>query len=217
MLDEDPGPFAAADEVVASAFDSFLPPERIRLSVYAAQHRKLTKGFGEESRQFDPRVAPYLAGPSDALSEYLTVVVPGPGQCAKSTIAENWFQQSVESDPADFLWYMQTGPGMDAFVKDRIDPMIKVHPKMAARLGPKAVDGSLSFKNFGVMRAEFLNFTPTNLIAKNAPRIVADDVRGAVSRALAALAREVRALPAALGAGQRPIGGWHAGPSEASR
>jgi phage terminase large subunit GpA-like protein len=178
MLTEDPGPFADADDLVLEVFGDLITPERLTLTEYAGRHRRLTKGFGEETRPFDPATAPYLSGPSDALTsgDYTTVAVAGPGQCAKTTIAENWLQMSVEADPADFLWFMQTHPGMQAFVKDRVDPMIAAHPRMRERLGSDPVDDSLNFKNFGVMRTEFLSFTRTNLISKNAPRIVADEV-----------------------------------------
>lgn len=167
-----------AFEVVGEAWDALAPVERMALSQYAQRHRLLTKGFGGEARPFDGDRAPYLAGPSDALSsgDFTTVVVPGPGQCAKTTIAENWLQMSVESDPADFLWYMHTDSGMQGFVKDRIDPMIQAHEGMRDRIGREAVDNSLRFKNFGRMRAEFLSFNPGNLINKNAPRIVVDEV-----------------------------------------
>lgn len=178
MLNEDPGPFADADALVLSAFDALIPLERPVLSEYAARNRRLRDGFGEEAKPFNPAAVPYLAGPSDALSsgDYTTVVVPGPGQCAKTTIAENWLQMSVEADPADFLWYMQTHPGMQAYVKKRIEPMVADHPLMVGSLRDDPSADSLAFKDFGSMRVEFLSFTKNNLINKNAPRIVLDEV-----------------------------------------
>ncbi|WP_052402604.1 terminase gpA endonuclease subunit [Muricoccus aerilatus] len=178
MLTNDPGPFADPADVVLSAFEALLAPERLPLSQYAAQHRKLTDGIGEEPKPFNPARVPYLAGPSDALTSglYTTVALPGPGQCAKTTVAENWLQQTVETDPASFLWYMQTKPGVEAYVKKRIDSMIRAHPRMAARLGSDPSADSIAFKDFGAMQAEFLSFGKNTLINKNAPRIVADEV-----------------------------------------
>lgn len=178
MLTSDPGPFADADALVLDAFSALIPPERLALSDYAARNRLLTDGIGEEAKPFDPSRVPYLQGPSDALTsgEYTTVAIPGPGQCAKTTVAENWLQLTVETDPASFLWYMQTKPGVEAYVKKRIEPMIRVHPRMAGRIGSDPSDDSLAFKNFGVMQAEFLSFGKNTLINKNAPRIVADEV-----------------------------------------
>jgi phage terminase large subunit GpA-like protein len=178
MLTNDPGPFADADALVLDAFSALIPPERLALSQYAARNRLLTDGIGEEAKPFDLTRVPYLAGPSDALTSgrYTTVAVPGPGQCAKTTVAENWLQLTVETDPASFLWYMQTKPGVEAYVKKRIEPMIRAHPRMLERLGSDPADDSLAFKNFGVMQAEFLSFGKNTLINKNAPRIVADEV-----------------------------------------
>ncbi|WP_424138175.1 terminase gpA endonuclease subunit [Roseomonas chloroacetimidivorans] len=174
----DPGPFADADALVLDAFQALIPPERLALSEYAARNRYLTDGIGEEPVKFDASRVPYLAGPSDALTSglYRTVAVPGPGQCAKTTIAENWFQLSVETDPASFLWYMQTDPGVKAYVKKRIEPMIRAHPRMAERLGTDPAADSMGFKDFGSMQAEFLSFNKNNLINKNGVRIVADEV-----------------------------------------
>jgi phage terminase large subunit GpA-like protein len=178
MLMNDPGPFADADALVLEAFQALIPPERLALWDYAARNRYLTDGIGEEAKRFDASKVPYLEGPSNALTSglYTTVALPGPGQCAKTTVAENWLQLSVETDPASFLWYMQTHPGVQGYVKKRIEPMIRAHPRMAERLGTDPSADSIAFKDFGAMQAEFLSFTKNNLINKNAARIVADEV-----------------------------------------
>lgn len=178
MLRNDRGPFADADALVLEAFQALIPPERLALWDYAARNRRLTDGIGEESKPFDTARVPYLEGPSNALTSglYQTVTVPGPGQCAKTTVAENWLQLSIETDPASFLWYMQTHPGVQAYVKKRIEPMIRAHPRMEERLGSDPSADSIAFKDFGAMQAEFLSFGKNTLINKNAPRIVADEV-----------------------------------------
>ena len=84
--------------------------------------------------------------------------------------------KAVDDDPGDFLWYMQTDAGIEAHVKQRIDPMIALHEPMKAKLGRRAVDNSIHFKRFGGMTAQFLSATESNLINKSAPRIVADEV-----------------------------------------
>lgn len=106
------------------------------------------------------------------------MAIVGPGQCGKTVCAENWLQKSVESDPADFLWYMQTDDGLESYVKGRINPLIELHEKMRQRRGRRSTDDSLHFKNFGAMRAEFLAFGDSTLRNKSAPRIVADEIDG---------------------------------------
>mgnify|MGYP001547932512 FL=1 len=91
-------------------------------------------------------------------------------------IAQNWLLKSVANDPADMLWYMQTDPGLESYVKSRINPMIDSHPEMAMRLGSRPIDDSLHFKRFDGMHVEFLSASSNNLINKSSPRIVADEV-----------------------------------------
>ena len=95
-------------------------------------------------------IAPYLRGPMEALTDhrYLTVVQIGPGQCGKTETALNWLGASIHTDPADFLWYLQTEAAMQSFVKQRIDPMLDDHQALRDRRGLRAVDDSLGFKRF---------------------------------------------------------------------
>ena len=156
---------------------TFLPPDPISVADYAAQHRFLSNEGGGFVGRWDHTVAPYLLEPHQTLrgSQHLTTCIVGPGQCGKTEIAQNWLLHSVATDPADFLWYMQTDPGLEAFVKGRINPMIDAHPMMHEALGSRATDDSLHFKMFRGMRAEFLAAVMSNLINKSAPRIVADE------------------------------------------
>jgi phage terminase large subunit GpA-like protein len=82
----------------------------------------------------------------------------------------------VDCDPGDLLWYMQTEPSLDSYVKRRIEPMIAAHKPVKQKLGTRPIDNSLHFKRFTSMSAEFLTATSANLINKSAPRIVADEI-----------------------------------------
>jgi phage terminase large subunit GpA-like protein len=163
------------------AVQDFRPPERLDVAQYAHRYRMFRNEGGGHVGKWDPKVAPYLDEPMACLTrhEFRTVAVAGPGQVAKSTIGESWLQHSVESDPADFLWYMQTDAALESFVKRRIDGdngLIALHDGMRARLGPRPIDDSLHFKRFIGMSAELLSATYNNLISKQAPRIIADEI-----------------------------------------
>ncbi len=80
------------------------------------------------------------------------------------------------TDPADFLWYMQSDDGIESYVKDTINPFITDHDAMLDRLGRRPIDDSLHFKRFTGMSVQFLSFGPRTIINKSAPRIVADEV-----------------------------------------
>jgi phage terminase large subunit GpA-like protein len=164
-------PFA----IFAEELEAILPADRVDVADFAAAHRYLA---GAYIGRWNPDAVPYLVEPMRALSgrRYRTVAIVGPGQSAKTTVAENWLLHSVATSPASFLWYMQTDEGVTAYVKGRINPMVDAHDKMRERIGLRVVDDSLHFKRFRGMTIEFLSANEGNLINKSAPRIVADEI-----------------------------------------
>ncbi|MFD1557080.1 terminase gpA endonuclease subunit [Paraburkholderia silviterrae] len=160
------------------ALAALVPPARETVAQYAALNRRLTNQGGGYVGRWHHEKAPYLVAPMETLTrlDYLTTVIVGPGQSGKTEVAQNWMLKSVANDPGDMLWYMQTDPGLEAFVKSRINTQIDGHPEMAMSLGSRPVDDSLHFKRFDGMRVEFLSASPNNVINKSAPRIVADEV-----------------------------------------
>lgn len=170
--------YADPYQIVREALAALVPPARETVAQYASLHRRLTNQGGGYVGRWHHEKAPYLVGPMETLTrlDYLTTVIVGPGQSGKTEVAQNWLLKSVANDPGDFLWYMQTDPGLEAFVKSRINTQIDGHPEMAQQLGSRPIDNSLHFKRFAGMRAEFLSATDSNLINKSAPRIVADEI-----------------------------------------
>ena len=172
------GQFADAWQLVASAFEALQPPARKGVDEWAPVKRWMNNPGGGYTGLYSHDHAPYLAKPQQLLlgSTYLNTIVVGPGQCGKTTIGENWFGASVDIDPADFLWYMQTDQVIQSYVKDRINPMIADHDCLRSKLGLNAVDDSLKYKRFQGMRLEFLAATYANMISKRAPRIIVDEI-----------------------------------------
>ncbi|POR52767.1 phage terminase large subunit GpA-like protein [Paraburkholderia eburnea] len=170
--------YADAYQIVREALGALVPPARETVAQYASLNRRLTNQGGGFVGRWHHEKAPYLVAPMETLTrlDYLTTVVVGPGQSGKTEIAQNWLLKSVANDPGDMLWYMQTDPGLEAFVKSRINTQIDGHAEMAMQLGTRPVDDSLHFKRFAGMRVEFLSANDNNLINKSAPRIVADEV-----------------------------------------
>jgi phage terminase large subunit GpA-like protein len=170
--------YADPYQVAREALSALIPPERQTVAEHAVLNRRLSNQGGGYVGRWHHEKAPYLVGPMETLSrlDYLTTVVVGPGQSGKTEIAQNWLLKSVTNDPADFLWYMQTDPGLESYVKSRINPMIDSHVEMAMRLGSRPIDDSLHFKRFDGMHIEFLSAASNNLINKSSPRIVADEV-----------------------------------------
>lgn len=170
--------YADARALVLEAFEGLLPPERLDVPSWAERDRWMNNAGGGYVGPFSHEVAPYIRAPQRCLTmlKYLTTAIVGPGQVAKTVAAENWLGHSIVTDPADFLWYMQSDDGLESYVKGRINPFIDEHECLLSRRGTRSVDDSLHFKRFRGMRAEFLPFGPRTIINKSAARIVADEI-----------------------------------------
>jgi phage terminase large subunit GpA-like protein len=170
-------PYVDARTLVIAALDLLEPPERLTVPQYAAAHRILDNAGGGHVGPWLNEIAPYTVQPSEMLDslDHLTVAVVGPGQVGKTVIPENWLLRSIDTDPADFLWYMHTDDGIESYVKGRINPMIDLHERIRSKLGRKAVDDSLHYKRFQGMSTEFLAAGLSTLVNKSAPRIVVDE------------------------------------------
>lgn len=153
---------------------AFIPQDRVDVAAWAAAHRWVE---GARAGRWDPSFAPYLNAPMHDVNSglYTTTAIVGPGQCGKTASAENWLLASIDADPADMLWYMQTDESLRAYVKQTINPLIEAHPGAAAKQGLRPVDDSLGFKRFRGMTVQFLAAARSNLINKKAARIVADE------------------------------------------
>lgn len=169
---------ASAAAILSRAIVGLLPTERESVADYAVKHRQLSNPGGGYVGPWRHEMVPYLIEPMECLTstKFQTVALAGPGQSSKSSAAENWFLQSVGSDPANLIWYLQTDDAVEAYVKARINPMIDAHEVMHSRQGGRTIDDSLHFKRFHGMTVEFLSATYRNLISKSAPRIVLDEI-----------------------------------------
>ncbi|WP_374572550.1 terminase gpA endonuclease subunit [Phenylobacterium sp.] len=170
--------YASAPRLVLDLFADLLPPERLDVATWAERKRWMSNAGGGHVGRYTHDLAPYTVEPSRCLTslDYLTVAVVGPGQVAKTVIAENWLGHSIDTAPGDFLWYMQSDDGVESYVKARINPFIDEHEILRRKQGRRPVDDSLHFKRFQGMSVEFLAFGPRTIINKSAPRIVADEI-----------------------------------------
>lgn len=160
------------------ATEDFAPAVQQTVAQYAADHRFLSNSGGGRGERWQNDRTPYLVAPMETLTSrlYRTTVLVGPGQVGKTVVPENWLLHSVATDPANMLWYMQSDEALEAYVKDRINPMIDEHEALDRAKGPRAIDDSLHYKRFRGMSAQFLTASMGNLISKSAPRIIADEI-----------------------------------------
>lgn len=177
ILHHEGAPYAHAAHIVIGALQLLRPPTRETVDEYALRRRQLPARSGIGRMPYSHDDGPYLVAPMRSLNSYLytTVAFVGPGQCGKTTIAENAFLHAVAKQARNILWYMQTDEGVEAYVKKRINQMIQWHDEMSSKLGKDPIQRSLHYKEFIDMTVEFLSATYSNLIGKSAPFIIADE------------------------------------------
>jgi len=88
----------------------YRPRERLSVSEFSEKYRWLFNEGGGHVGKWDNNIVPYLNDPMDELDNFdvQTIVIVGPGQSGKTSIAENWLMRSIKASPGNFLWYMQT-------------------------------------------------------------------------------------------------------------
>jgi phage terminase large subunit GpA-like protein len=170
--------YASPKQILRDALPILLPRNVENVADYALKHRRLSNTGGGYVGPWRHDLTPYLIEPMQRLTSihHMTIALVGPGQVAKTVVAENWWLHTVGADPADMLWYMQTDEAVEAYVKGRINPMIDQHRLLRDNQGLRTVDDSLHFKRFKGMKIEFLSAQMNNLINKSAPRIIGDEI-----------------------------------------
>lgn len=166
-------PYADARRILRESLSALLPPIGISVAEHAAAKRWV-KAPGGHLRLWSHETAPYLTEPMEELSSgnFDTMAIVGPAASGKTMIAENWLLHTIDTDPADTLWYMQDDAAVRAYVKSRIETMLDEHEKL---IDGRLLRSSIEMKRFEAMTAEFLPFTPGNIVNKHVRRIVADE------------------------------------------
>ncbi|NKE43393.1 phage terminase large subunit family protein [Roseomonas frigidaquae] len=169
-------PYANPARLALACLDGWLPRTPISVADHAEQKRWVKAANGAHLERWDHGTAPYTCGPMEALTEngIETVAIVGPAASGKTAgPAESWLLQTIEADPADMLWYMQTEDAVASYVKGRIEPLLDAHDKL---IGPLRLGrDSITMKRFRGGRVEFLPFTHSALVNKHVQKIIADE------------------------------------------
>ncbi|WP_406870263.1 terminase gpA endonuclease subunit [Thioclava sp. 'Guangxiensis'] len=139
-------------ELLADALPLLDPPSRISVTDAAEQFMQVP--IGTDWSLFDRTVAPYMVEPADITQsrKFKSVCFVGPSQSAKTTMLITVAVHSVMCAPAPVQIIHMSKPDADAWVEEKLDPMIEHSRMVRERLGRARDDSTFSRKRFKGMR-----------------------------------------------------------------
>lgn len=130
---------SALSAAIRAALSAWAPPPRLTVSEWAGQYRYLSPEASAESGLWRNARAPHLVAPMDALSPYHPaerVVCKFSSQSGKTEIALNFIGFIMDCDPGPILAIQPNiTPMGERFSKQRIAPMLRDCPTLAAKMG----------------------------------------------------------------------------------
>lgn len=156
------------DEILRTARKQFLPPGKLSPSVVADRERRLSPEAAAEPGRWQTGRAEYQRGMLDAAVDSKITIYACGAQLGKTELLLNFCLSWITQDAGPILIIQPTLAMAEAFSRDRLGPMIRDTPKLAA-LFPKAksrVGGQTA------LRREFPGGTIT-IIGANAPASLA--------------------------------------------
>lgn len=135
MIDRD-APFTFLDPAVAAVL---AVPQRQRPSEWAAEHRVLSGKDSAEPGKWSNLRAPYLVEPMDACGdpELGEVVVMKAAQVGMSEALRNVLGYWIANDPGPVLWVLPDETSGEEVMEERITPMVRDTPVLAAHLSTR--------------------------------------------------------------------------------
>lgn len=176
-LPEIPPDFCDPVALVAGVAWALYPPEKLDVHEAALKYVVLHNPGGGYSGPWSDELAPYLARPMACLSDPMVtmVAVMGPGQSAKSTIANAWLAHSIVVDPGSMIWLAPDKDLVRAYVKEKINPMIRHSPAIKEKQLTTASADNIFSKEFAGMMVSFVWPVASQMRMRSAPRWVIDD------------------------------------------
>lgn len=133
-------PFETGRQLIARLAPLYRPKERLTVSEWAERFIP----------HYDPMALPFLAEIMDALSDPETVEVGdmGPAQGGKSMVGESWLGWSIDRAADPFLMVQPDKAAAEAFVKLRINELIRSVPALRNALLPESGADNMHLKLF---------------------------------------------------------------------
>jgi phage terminase large subunit GpA-like protein len=145
-------PFVAPEDVVRDALPLLDPPNRI--TVTDAAERFIRIPLAGSWRGFDRAVTPYMVEPADTTQSrrFKTCAFVGPSQTGKTVMLQAVSLHAVMCNPGPVQIIHMTQADANAWVEEKLDPIIYNSPAIHDRLGKSRDDSTFSRKRFKGMR-----------------------------------------------------------------
>ncbi len=133
-------PFETGAQLFARLAYLYVPKERLTVSQWAERFMP----------RYDPLALPYLAEIMDALGDPETPEVGdmGPAQAGKSMVGEAWMGWTVDRSAVPFLMVQPDKAAAEAFVKLRINELVRSVPVLRNALLPDSSADNMHLKLF---------------------------------------------------------------------
>jgi phage terminase large subunit GpA-like protein len=153
------------------------PPERMKVSEWAARYRRLRAGATARPGAYRLEMAPYAA---EVLDSYLEpgveeVSTMFAAQTGKSTISEIIVGYVIDQDPSPIMWLMPREQDYHLVHGTRILPMIEDSPQLSKHLTGRADDVSQEGIQFDTCRLYYAAARSTGSIKGRAIRVLLPD------------------------------------------
>lgn len=155
-----------------SAFSALKPRPILSASQWADKHRIIPQGTSPEPGPWQTSRVPYTREPMDCMSDDVTttVVLMWSSQVAKSEIALNVMGYYADQDPSPILLVQPALGGVEAFSKERIEPMFNATVTLRGKLDGNANEGrSSSRKSGNTIRLKMFPGGYLAMVGANAP------------------------------------------------
>src|SRR5262249_46497981 len=112
------------------------PPPRLTVSQWSDEKRQLSAEASAEPGRWRTDPVPYMRGIMDAINDpaIARVVVPKAAQVAYTETLNNVVGYFIDQDPAPILVIQPTLELAEAWSKDRLAPMLRDTPALAAKV-----------------------------------------------------------------------------------
>jgi phage terminase large subunit GpA-like protein len=164
--------FVTPEDVLRDALPLLDPPNRI--TVTDAAERFMRIPLGGAWRQFDRSVTPYMVEPADTTQSrrFHTCAFVGPSQSGKTVMLQSVSMHAVTCNPGPVQVIHMTQADANAWVEEKLDPIIYNSPDILDRLGKSREDSTFSRKRFKGMRLT-IGYPVANQLSSRSQRLVA--------------------------------------------